>query len=124
MTARRKPAQPTHPAGRPSVVFRRGRNGDTLPEWAPNTPRGGWTVEAAFAAALGFADDVAESTDRPRRAVVSEAFAALLTSTPGLRREHIVERMRGNDPYRDHFNPPHAEAAESVEDTDDEPLPF
>ncbi len=112
------PRRTTNNAAPPSPVFEPWDPSGELPPWSPPTPPGGWTPEAAFTAAIDYADAVVDDVEPRYSRIVGAAYRAILSSSFSLKRAQIAERRSGVDRYAEHFDERLAPAEES------DPAPF
>lgn len=64
-----------------------------LPDWSPQEPPGGWTPEAAHAAAADYADEHAEALGLSPSRVEKLAFRELRRAIPSLGEADVLARL-------------------------------
>ena len=79
-----------------TITPRHGRSAS--PSFSPEAPRGGWTPEALFSAAVAYAESPAHRRDLGlERALAKCAYAALMAALPKVKGAEIWERLNGID---------------------------
>jgi hypothetical protein len=77
-----------------TITPRHGR--ERLPSFSPAAPRGGWTPEAVFNAAVAYAESPAHRAGPGSERLLAKcAYVALMAALPKVKGDEISERLNG-----------------------------